>query len=193
MYCLQALLSYSWERVGFFCSCSSSHITFPTQALKTVVQNMFTRQALSACSCLLLCWCDGKAGTCSSGVSRSVCEGGLERGWGYVYLNALTSYVLHLAQLLLEEIAKSNTYGCQLQAKKSSTVTDMLGHLLSKSEVNILAQEPLLIIHIMIIHPRVDLVWKILFMGWIKKFPEDPKGFNIFLLAVLLLLSFASP
>lgn len=33
-------------------------------------------------SCLLLSWWDGKAGTHSSGISRSVCEDGLESGWG---------------------------------------------------------------------------------------------------------------
>jgi len=48
----------------------------------------------------------------------------------------------------------------------------MLGHLLSILWVNILAQEPLLIVRAMIIHPRhvwhlanLDLVWKIFFMG----------------------------
>lgn len=82
---------------------------------------------------------------------------------------------------MLEEIPKNDDYRCQLQARRSFTVTDMLGHLLSILWVNILAQEPLLIVRTMIIHPRhvwhlanLDLVWKIFFMGWIKmRFPED--------------------
>lgn len=82
---------------------------------------------------------------------------------------------------MLEEIPKNDDYRCQLQARRSFTVTDMLGHLLSILWVNILAQEPLLIVRTMIIHSRhvwhsdnLDLAWKIFFMGWKKmKFPED--------------------
>lgn len=128
-------------------------------------------------SCLRLSWWDGKAGTRGSRISRSVCEGGLESRWGC----SLLFFKWYLAQLMLEEIPKNDDYRCQLQARRSFTVTDMLGHLLSILRVNILAQEPLLIVHTMITNPRhvwhsadLDFVWKIFFMGWIKmKFPKD--------------------
>lgn len=47
---------------------------------------------------------------------------------------------------MLEQIQKNDDYRCQVQARRSFTVTGMLGHLLTKLFVNILAQELLLIV-----------------------------------------------
>lgn len=95
------------------------------------------------------------------------------------FSNELTPYILHLAQLMLEDILNNDDYRCQLQARRSFTVTDMSGHLLWILWVSSLAQEPLLIANTMIIHLRhvwhsvtLDVVREIFFTGW-TKFPED--------------------
>lgn len=107
-----------------FCSHSSSCLKFPTPALKAIVQEKFTRWSLQCPmqSSLLFSQWDGKADTRLGDQQISLWRRpGEWLGMQSLqfFLNEITPYILHLAQIKLEE-NPNNDYRYQLKPEDLS-------------------------------------------------------------------------